>query len=91
MYVKQEGLYWQRIYISQASQNSYYSSIIFDPLAILLVIAANISIEKYMPKSQPEYKKAKRALNEIENKIKTKTTRIGTNVKRFRKFIKRIK
>lgn len=46
--------------------------LVFDPLAILLVIAANISIEKYMPKSQPEYKKAKKVLIEIENKIKNK-------------------
>lgn len=45
--------------------------LVFDPLAILLVIAANISIEKYLPKSQPEYKKAKEHLYEINAKIKS--------------------
>lgn len=45
--------------------------LVFDPLAILLVIAANISIEKYLPKSQPEYRKAKKHLDEINAKIKS--------------------
>lgn len=46
--------------------------LVFDPLAILLVIAANISIEKYMPKSNKIVKTNELALKKIESEIATK-------------------
>jgi chromosome segregation ATPase len=55
--------------------------LVFDPLAILLVIAANISIEKYLPKSQPEYKQAKEHLYEINAKIKSSQKELDYNKK----------
>ena len=42
--------------------------LVFDPLAILLVIAANISIEKYMPKSNKKYKALDTSIKELEEK-----------------------
>jgi chromosome segregation ATPase len=42
--------------------------LVFDPLAILLVIAANISIEKYMPKSNKRYNKLESSIKTLEEK-----------------------
>lgn len=50
--------------------------LVFDPLAILLVIAANISIEKYLPKSQPKYKQSEREMKNILSEIKSKTQKL---------------
>lgn len=42
--------------------------LVFDPLAILLVIAANISIEKYMPKSNKKYRNLDNTIKDLEQK-----------------------
>lgn len=42
--------------------------LVFDPLAILLVIAANISIEKHMPKSNKKYKELDTSIKDLEEK-----------------------
>ena len=47
--------------------------LVFDPLAILLVIAANISIEKYMPVSKRATNKAKEQFEALKKSISDKT------------------
>lgn len=46
--------------------------LVFDPLAILLVIAANISLERFLPKSDPVYKKSTQELNKIKLEIESR-------------------
>lgn len=51
--------------------------LVFDPLAILLVIAANISIEKYMPVSKRSTNKAKEQFEALKKSISDKTDELN--------------
>jgi chromosome segregation ATPase len=51
--------------------------LVFDPLAILLVIAANISIEKYMPVSKRATNKAKEQFEALKKSISDKTSELN--------------
>ena len=52
--------------------------LVFDPLAILLVIAANISLERFLPKSDPAYKQSSQELNKIKLEIDTRKKELNS-------------
>tara|TARA_B100000212_G_scaffold342604_1_gene331197 strand:+ start:2554 stop:4362 length:1809 start_codon:yes stop_codon:yes gene_type:complete len=51
--------------------------LVFDPLAILLVIAANISIEKHMPVSKRANTKLKASFEALQEEVKSKKQEIS--------------